>query len=190
MVSLETRVAAFLQGTWNFLVWAMLWKLWLERNKRILNHKLQPTYAIIIIYKIAHTFVLWLFAVLEAKKDKVEDSILVVKGSLEFLKSLTRDVCHAKELIMYPEFGTSWRGFIILGVSSRAPTVVHPSVVLPLVYFVMSHVLCAYFYLSPTSTPSGVPLLFPSLSFCVCPLTHAFLLCFFSWFIHFFNLIN
>lgn len=73
---------------WDLLLRAITWNIWLERNACIFTSSCSSTATIIV--KISHMVLMWLNAVPDSKRAKLEESISKIKRSLEFLS--TRDV--------------------------------------------------------------------------------------------------
>ncbi|XP_039118577.1 uncharacterized protein LOC120254543 [Dioscorea cayenensis subsp. rotundata] len=73
---------------WDLLIRAITWNIWIERNARIFSSSCASNATIIV--KIVHMLLMWLNAVPEAKRAKLEEPIKKIKKSLEFVA--TREV--------------------------------------------------------------------------------------------------
>lgn len=62
---------------------ALVWNVWLARNDRIFNAKTLPAHYLIL--RINRMLLSWFDVLVDTTKEKVGDSISVVRRSLEFL---------------------------------------------------------------------------------------------------------
>ncbi|XP_039134190.1 uncharacterized protein LOC120271576 [Dioscorea cayenensis subsp. rotundata] len=78
-------IPKILLPSWDLLLKAITWVIWLERNARIFTASCLLTVALIL--KIEHLVLSWFSAAPESKRAKLEDPMAKVKRSLEYLSS-------------------------------------------------------------------------------------------------------
>lgn len=75
LVMIETR---------EIIIKAIIWNIWLEKNKRIFHDSCYDYY--VVISKIIHMVLSWIDAALYAKKALLEESVVSAKRNMEFLR--------------------------------------------------------------------------------------------------------
>ncbi|XP_039117658.1 uncharacterized protein LOC120253386 [Dioscorea cayenensis subsp. rotundata] len=82
----------------DLVVKALVWNIWIARNDRIFNDKILPATCILLC--INRMLLSWFDALADGAKAKLEDTMAIVRGSLEFLESRSqrdRGDCTAEE---------------------------------------------------------------------------------------------
>lgn len=78
----RSRLREGTKEAWDTLSRALIWNVWFERNKRILDDCFFSS--MFVFFKVSHMFILWMFVAHEQKRQKLEESAHAVKRSLEF----------------------------------------------------------------------------------------------------------
>lgn len=86
--SWRPKLSSHVRDAGDLIIRALMWNIWLERNARIFRDTYSACKS--VLCKCIHMFLLWLNAVPDKKKPRLEDSAVSAKRSLDFLNDQPR----------------------------------------------------------------------------------------------------